>query len=153
MNLLVILSIVFVALTAADIFYFYLGSRGILDKIKATKHGKRIHDTIHNRVKHHVRKHSFFAVLGIKMLYGIAIIGIVYLGQKMSMKKFVFYDIIVNLSLCVIIYFFVAFFGTKLDNVLSNVGHLQSQILLIVIALVFLSFIQRVLAKRGIKLF
>jgi len=126
--------------------------RGILDKVKSSGAGKKIHDTIHNRVKGHVKKHSFFAVLGIKMLYGLAIIGLIYLGQKIPFKKFVFYDIIVNASLCVIIYSVVSFFDAKLSTVWTNIGQFQIQLLLVACALFIIYLIQKFLAKKGINL-
>jgi membrane protein DedA with SNARE-associated domain len=153
MLLIYTLAIVFVVLTCADIFYFYLGTKGALDKIKDTDAGKKIHDTIHNKIKHHVKHHSFFAVVGIKMLYGMAIIGIMYLGEKIPLRKFVFYDIVVNASLCAIVYSLVSYFDARLDAVWSGINYVQTQILLIVAALAFIYLLQRFLAKKGIKLF
>jgi membrane protein DedA with SNARE-associated domain len=152
MNLVIILVIVFLFLTGADAFYFYLGKKGALDGVKGTSFGKKAYHTVHSRIKHRVKHHSFFAVLGIKLLYGIAIFGLIYLGERMPFRKFIFYDILVNASLCTIIYSFVSFLDARLDNVLAGINYVQTQVLLIVCAIAILYAIQRFFAKRGIKL-
>jgi len=152
MNLVIILTIVFVVLTGADAFYFYLGSKGALDKIKGTNAGKKVYDTVHGRVKHRVKHHSFFAVVGVKLLYGLAIIGLIYLGERMPFRKFVFYDIIVNFCVCAIIYSFVSYFDAKMSNILNNISYVQTQVLLVATGLVIIYLLQSFLAKRGIKL-
>jgi membrane protein DedA with SNARE-associated domain len=152
MNLITILAIVFVVLTGADVFYFYLGKRGALDKIKDTETGRKVYNSIHHRVKHRVKKHSFWAVVGVKLLYGIATVGLIYLGERMKFSKFLFYDIIVNSCLCVIVYSIVSFLDARLDNVLAGINYIQTQFLLILAILIALYFLQAYLAKKGIRL-
>ncbi|VVB80693.1 Uncharacterised protein [uncultured archaeon] len=153
MDLRGILVAIFLAMTVIDSFFFYLGKRGILEYLRSRKWGKKIYNLAHRRAKRLVHRQSSIAVIIAKLTWGGTILAMMYLGEHIKFRKFIFIELAINLIFCGIIWILVGFFSFSLASVLETISGIQKEILLVVISIIFFILVDRFFDRKLSKLF
>lgn len=139
---------VFLFLTIMDSVFFYLGRRGILEYLRKRKWGLKIYNLAHKKAKKFIHKRTSAAILFAKLTYGGAAVAIIYLGEHISFRKFIFLDALINLIFCGVIWALAGFFRFSLSRVLETLQGLQKEILLVIIAIIVFRSVDKIFDRK-----
>jgi membrane protein DedA with SNARE-associated domain len=148
MGLIAIFLALFVFLTCMDCLFFYLGKRGILEYLRKREWGKKIYSLAHKKAKRMVHKSSSISVVIAKLTSGGTIVALLYLGEHIKFRKFIFVDMIMNFLFCLAIWTLVVFFSFSFSGALKAIGGIQKEILLIVISIIIFVLIDKFFDRK-----
>lgn len=151
MNIWLLVGVIFSLLMIADLTAFYLGRRGLLERIRKTKLGRRAYDKFQNRFGKIIHKNSSLILFLGKITFGASLITICYLGHRMNFKRFILIDMILNLIFVAGIYSLAVMLSLSLSNALSKIAFIQKEILGVVLALIIYVILDEMWLKKHKK--
>lgn len=146
LNLFVLLFFGFIGLVLSDCLSFWIGKSKILSKLtnyKKLKENKKKIKRIFGRL---TSKNLFFTLLYTKIIYGVSIAILIYLGtKKIKWKDFLINNALVNLLLATIAVLIGWFGGYWFKFIIYAFKSIQIGIIFIVLFIIVIILIQKLL--------